>query len=179
MHDEMNIILVDKDDNKIGLMSKKDAHLTGALHRAFSIYVFNSQGEFLLQRRAKTKYHSGGLWSNTCCSHPVPNVPMDELVHHRLMEEMGFDCHLNKIFCYYYSTSFENNLMEHEYVHVYIGFYDGTPQPNITEAEDWKWMPIDALIDDIRDNPKNYTYWFKKAFKRVLTHLNASKIISD
>jgi len=165
---EEHLILVDADGKEVGIGEKLETHRTGKLHRAFSIFVFNSQGELLLQKRERTKYHSGGLWTNTCCSHPRPGECHDQAAHRRLKEEMGFDCELKEIFRFTYHTQLENNLFEHEYDHVFIGRYDASPTPAPEEVEDWKWMGIEALKLDMQANPGCYTYWLKIAFNRVV-----------
>lgn len=165
------IILVDNKDKERGIEEKIKAHKEGKLHRAFSIMVFNSKGELLLQKRAKTKYHSQGLWSNTCCSHPLPNETIEKAARRRLKEEMGFDCKLKEIFSFVYKVKFENNLFEHEYDHVFIGKFDGKPMPNPMEAEDWKWIDVKELKKDIKENYNKYTYWLKISLDKVISHI--------
>jgi isopentenyl-diphosphate delta-isomerase len=162
------VVLVDENDREIGIEDKIKAHKEGKLHRAFSIFIFNSKGEMLLQKRAKNKYHSGGLWTNACCSHPRPNESLENAVHRRLKEEMGFDCQLNKAFHFIYKVNFENGLKEYEFDHVFIGVYDGKVNPNLDEVEDFKWVDIDTLIKDVQCNGDKYTYWFKVALPKVL-----------
>ncbi|MBT4648111.1 isopentenyl-diphosphate Delta-isomerase [archaeon] len=164
---KMDVILVDKKDKKIGTMEKIEAHKKGLLHRAFSIFVFNSDNELLLQKRADSKYHSPGLWTNTCCSHPMPNSTLENDIHKRLKNEMGFDCELKKSFTFIYKTEFENGLIENEFDHVFIGCYDDEPKPNPDEVSDYKWINLDELKKDIIDNPNNYTYWLKKIIDRI------------
>lgn len=163
-----NIILVDTNDKEIGFEEKMKAHEEGKLHRAFSIYIFNSKGELLLQKREESKYHSGNLWTNTCCSHPRQGETAEEASHRRLQEEMGFDCELKEIFSFVYKVKLGEKLYEHEYDHVLIGQFDGSPKPDPEEVSDWKWVKINELEKDVEDNPDNYTYWFKISFKRVL-----------
>ena len=165
------IILVDENDKEIGIDEKIKVHREGKLHRAFSIFVFNSKGELLLQKRAKTKYHSGGLWTNTCCSHPRAGESLGKNVHRRLKEEMGFDCELKEIFSFTYHATFDNHLIEHEYDHVFIGKFDGEPAPNPEEVDHWKWMDMEELKAEVQKNPDNYTYWFKTAIDKVLCYL--------
>ncbi len=141
------VILIDKNNKKIGIEEKIKAHKKGKLHRSFSIFVFNSNEELLLQKRAKTKYHSGGLWSNTACSHPRPKENLGKAVHRRLKEEMGFDCKLKKAFCFNYKTKFSNGLIENEHDCVFIGEFNGKPKPNKREVEDYKWVTPDELLD--------------------------------
>jgi isopentenyl-diphosphate delta-isomerase len=137
------------------------------LHRAFSVFIFNSKREMLLQKRSKNKYHSGGLWTNACCSHPRPGEPLEKAAHRRLKEEIGFDCELKKIFFFRYSVHFDNELNENEIDHVFVGKCDKKPQPNLNEVEDWKYVPINELRKDIAKNPE-YTYWFLHSLEKVL-----------
>ena len=162
------VILVDPMGREIGVEEKLKAHREGKLHRAFSVFIFNTQRELLLQKRSKTKYHSGGLWTNTCCSHPRPGETYHHAAKRRLNEEMGVDCELTGLFSFIYHAKLENNLFEHELDHVFVGHYDGQPVPNPDEVADWKWMKIDALTRDVRENPEHYTYWFKLVLHRVL-----------
>lgn len=166
------VILVDENDKEIGTGEKMKTHKEGKLHRAFSIFIFNSKGEMLLQKRAKSKYHSGGLWSNACCSHPRPGEELEQAAHRRLKEEMGFDCELQKAFHFVYKTNLDNDLTEHEFDHVFIGEYDGEVEINPNEAEDFKWVIIDSLKEDVEKNPENYTVWFKIALREVLKFLS-------
>lgn len=161
------VILVDENDNQTGTEEKIAAHEKALLHRAFSIFVFNNKGELLLQKRAGTKYHCGGLWTNTVCSHPRDGESLNHAVHRRLGEEMGFDCEVLEIFEFVYKKKFDNGLSEHEYDHVFIGKFDGQPIPNPVEVEDIKWMSINEIKEDIEKNPENYTYWFKIAIKKI------------
>lgn len=160
MHEQL--ILVNEKDESVGFQEKLKAHELGQLHRAFSIFVFNSAGQLMLQKRALGKYHCGGLWSNTCCGHPRPKEELSEAVHRRLQEEMGFDCVLNDVFEFVYRVKFANGLWEHEYVHIFFGQYDKAPTINPEEADDWKWIDLEELKKDIKLNPEQYTYWFKK-----------------
>ena len=162
------VILVDRLGREIGVEEKLKAHREGKLHRAFSVFVFNAQGGLLLQKRAETKYHSGGLWTNTCCSHPRPGETYHCAAKRRLNEEMGFDCELTALFSFIYYAKLENNLFEHELDHVFVGRFDGQPIPNPDEVGDWKWMQIDELKRDVRENPRHYTYWFKLILNRVI-----------
>ena len=163
------VILVDKDDKEIGIGEKIKTHKEGKLHRCFSVFIFNSKNELLLQRRARSKYHSGGLWTNTCCSHPRPNEPTEKSVHRRLKEEMGFDCEVKEIFSFIYKVKFDNGLWEHEYDHVFFGKFDGEPKPNPEEVDEWKWVSLEKLKKDIQENPDNYTYWLKKSIDKVIS----------
>lgn len=164
-----HVILVDRTGKEIGTQEKIQAHREGRLHGAFSIFIFNAVSELLLQRRARTKYHSGGLWTNTCCSHPRPGESYYHAARRRLHEEMGFDCELTGLFSFIYYTQLDNSLFEHELDHVFVGHYNGQPIPNRREVDDWKWVEVSALRQDVRENPENYTYWFKLTLDRVLT----------
>jgi isopentenyl-diphosphate delta-isomerase len=155
------VILVDANDNAVGTMEKLEAHERGELHRAFSILLYNKKGEMLLQKRAQSKYHSGGLWTNACCSHPVPGERIEETTQRRLQEEMGIHVPLSYSHKFIYKTSLERNLTEHELDHVFIGMFDGVPSINKNEVEDWKYASVYWLKDDVIKNPDNYTYWFK------------------
>ena len=156
-----DITLVDIHGNETGSMEKLAAHKQGLLHRAFSIFVFNDTDELLLQRRAKSKYHSSGLWSNTCCSHPLPGEQVAVSAHRRLQEEMGFDCDLNEIFCLTYKASVGKGLTEYEYDHVLVGRANATPQANPEEVQEWKWIALAPLAEDMLRFPGQYTHWLK------------------
>lgn len=160
------IILVDKNDKQVGTGEKMDVHRAGKLHRAFSVFIFNSKGETLLQRRALDKYHSAGLWTNTCCSHP--RVGEDTLAgaKRRLKEEMGIECELKEVDSFVYKTKFEG-LFEHEFDHIFVGFYEGNPVLNKDEACDFTWISMDELKKDIKQRPEKYTSWFKIALERT------------
>jgi isopentenyl-diphosphate delta-isomerase len=155
------VILVDINDNAIGTMEKMEAHHKGVLHRAFSVLLFNAEGKILLQKRARTKYHSAGLWTNTCCSHPHPGEDIEEATRRRLREEMGIDTNTKFAYSFIYKTELGQQLIEHEYDHVFIGTFNGEPQVNKTEVEDWMYADPDWLRDDMKANPANYTYWFR------------------
>jgi len=171
------VILVDENDNEMGIEEKIKAHLNGGkLHRAFSIVVFNSEGKLLLQRRALTKYHCGGLWANTCCSHPRPGEKTLEAAHRRLKEEMGFDTPLKEAFSFTYKAHFDNGLTEWEYDHVIIGRYNGPVNPNPEEVCDYKWVTLHELRKDMEKNPDKYAPWFKIIFKKLLEQ---KSILSD
>jgi isopentenyl-diphosphate delta-isomerase len=163
---EEHVILVDEQNQDRGTMEKMEAHLKGELHRAFSIFVFNSRGELMLHRRAAHKYHSGGLWTNTCCSHPRPGETLDEAVHRRLVEEMGFDTELNYGFSFLYHQQV-GELIEHELDHVWVGNFDGLPQINPEEVDAWKFMSMEDIRQDMQDHPENYTVWFRLCFDLV------------
>lgn len=161
------VILVDEQDNDIGVMEKLLAHQEGLLHRAFSIFIFNEKGELLLQQRALSKYHSAGLWTNTCCSHPRPNETIKDAANRRLFEEMGMSCDLKIITNFIYKTPFENGLTEHELDYVLTGITNQNPQINKDEVENYKWMPIEDIKKDIISHPDLYTSWFKIALEKV------------
>jgi isopentenyl-diphosphate Delta-isomerase len=161
------VILVDENDAEIGTEEKLKVHQDGKLHRAFSIFVFNSKGELLLQKRAGSKYHSGGLWSNTCCGHPRPGEGVKEAAHRRLREEMGFDCLLKPVFSFCYNASLDKGLTENEYDHVFSGVCRESPRPDSKEVADWKWAGLKEIKKDILKNPNLYTYWFKVSIKRL------------
>lgn len=163
---EEKIILVDEKDKEIGFGEKLKIHKEGKLHRAFSIFVFNSKGELMLQQRAISKYHSGGLWTNTCCSHPRIGESTEPAAHRRLQEEMGFDCELEEIFSFIYDAKLDHGLFEHEFDHVFMGKFDGEPKINPEEADGRKWINMEALKKDIMENSKNYTVWFKIALDK-------------
>jgi len=166
-----HVILVDKEDKPLGLMEKMEAHEKGLLHRAFSVFIFNEKNELLLQRRALSKYHSGGLWTNTCCSHPRENESVEQAAMRRLNEEMGFDCEVKNIFSFVYKAVLDNELTEHELDHVLVGKYELTPVPNPEEVCDWKYINLKELEEDMEMNPDNYTIWFQLIFKRVKDYL--------
>jgi len=161
------VILVDEKDKPIGTEEKLEAHRMGLLHRAFSIIVLNPKKEVLLQKRARTKYHSGGLWSNTCCSHPRQGEEIKLAVHRRLQEEMGFDCELKEVGSLLYKKEFGNGLTEHEFLHVFLGKYDGKVKPDANEAEDIKWVSLKELKRGIEKNPERYTYWLPLALEKI------------
>jgi len=167
------VILVDEKDNETGTAGKLEAHRKGLLHRAFSVFVFNSKGELMLQRRADSKYHSGGLWSNTCCSHPFPGESAATGAHRRLKEEMGFNTDLSECFSFIYKEKLDNDLIEHEFDHVFIGRSEGPPMLNPQEVQDWKWMSMDELKKELEETPSTYTVWLRIVFNKVLEHLSS------
>lgn len=162
---EEKVILVSKTDDQLGLMGKMEAHEKGVLHRAFSVFVFNKSGQLLLQQRALDKYHSPGLWTNTCCSHQREGESSIEAGKRRLKEEMGFNCDLEEQFWFIYKADFDNGLTEHELDHVMVGYYDEDPVINEQEVASFKWMSMKDVKDDISKNPENYSEWFKIIFK--------------
>lgn len=165
------VVLVDEHNNEIGLMEKQEAHTKALLHRAFSVFVFNGKGELLLQQRSLSKYHSGGLWTNTCCSHPRAGETTIAAAHRRLQEEMGFDCALTEKFSFIYRTPFENGLSEHELDFVYTGTYEGFPEINNEEVESYRWISLDQLIVELHANPHQFSSWFQIILKEYLGHL--------
>ena len=167
------MILVDEKDREIGRMEKIAAHKFGCLHRAFSIFIFNSKGEMLLQKRASSKYHSPGLWTNTTCSHPRPGESVLEAAHRRLREEMGFDTELEEIFSLVYKAEFDNGLTEFEYDHVLIGYYDGEVKPDPKEAEDWKWVKPEEIEKELEEKPEKFTVWFRIIFPKLMEKLRS------
>ncbi|MGF1585450.1 MAG: isopentenyl-diphosphate Delta-isomerase [Bacteroidales bacterium] len=166
------VVLVDENDVETGRMEKIEAHVKGVLHRAFSVFIVNSSGQLLLQRRSKEKYHSPGLLTNTCCSHPRPDEPVEKAALRRLMEEMGLKCILHRSFSFIYRFEFDNGLTEHEYDHVLLGMCNDVPVPDPEEVSEYKYADIEILEDDIRKNPENYTVWFRIAYPMVKEKLN-------
>jgi isopentenyl-diphosphate delta-isomerase len=164
------VILVDEHDNPIGLMEKQAAHVDPHLHRAFSVFIFNSNGELLMQQRALSKYHSPGLWTNTCCSHPRDGETTMDAASRRLMEEMGMSCEMHEVYTFIYKAPVGQGLTEHEFDHVFIGQSDDIPEINHEEVESWKYMPIDTLKNDIQIHPEQYTEWFKITFEEMTHH---------
>lgn len=162
---EERVILVNEQDEPLGLMPKMEAHEKALLHRAFSVFVFNDQGELLLQQRAADKYHSPNLWTNTCCSHQREDELNIAAGRRRLKEEMGFECDLNEIFSFVYKAPFDNGLTEHELDHVMVGSYNKDPEINKEEVESFVWMTLDDVKLDMEKNPDKYTEWFKIIFK--------------
>ena len=163
-----HVILVDENDHEIGSAEKIAAHQTGQLHRAFSVFIFNTKGQLLLQKRNQTKYHSGGLWTNTCCSHPRPGEQTEEAAHRRMKEEMGLNCELKKNGEFTYKITFDNGLTEHEYDHIFVGTSETVPTVNPQEAEDWKWIDMNTLRKDLKKNPHLYTYWLSIAIHHIV-----------
>lgn len=161
-----DIILVNEQDEEVGQGEKMSVHKAGILHRAFSVFVFNTEGKMMLQKRAMEKYHSPGLWSNTCCSHPRPGEKTLDAAHRRLLEEMGFDCGLSEKTSLTYMATL-GELVEHEFDHIIFGRYDDDPKINKDEVCDWKWIGIDEVKQDVLANPGFYTYWFKAALNEI------------
>lgn len=161
------VILVDTNDHPIGTIEKLEAHQKGLLHRAFSIFIFNAQGKLLLQQRAFTKYHSAGLWTNTCCSHPRPDETNENAAIRRLKEEMGIETALNYKGAFIYKAEFDNELIEHEFDHVFVGTFNDNPIINIDEVNNYDWKTLDEIKKDISINPNNYTAWLKIALEKL------------
>jgi isopentenyl-diphosphate Delta-isomerase len=155
------VVLVNQSDDPIGTMEKLEAHRKGLLHRAFSVFVFNDRHELLLQQRALTKYHSGGLWTNTCCSHPTPDEPLESAGSKRLQEEMGFTTRLENQFAFEYRVELDNGFTEHEFDHVLTGTYNGEVHPDPAEVMDYQWVSLPELTMAIARHPERYTSWFK------------------
>jgi isopentenyl-diphosphate Delta-isomerase len=172
----IEVILVDKNDVQTGTIEKIEAHRQGLLHRAFSIFIFNSNGEFLLQQRASGKYHNGGLWANTCCSHPLPGENVLKAACRRLSEEMGFTTNLSPAFNFIYNATFDNGLTEHEFDHVFTGVYDGDIKVDKTEVSDYCYKKLKDIDDSLQTHPQKYTEWFKIALPQIKmfheTHFN-------
>jgi isopentenyl-diphosphate delta-isomerase len=165
------VILVDSKDNQVGSMEKLEAHEKGALHRAFSVLLFNDKNELLLQKRADHKYHSGGLWTNTCCSHPLPDENTQDAAERRLLEEMGIILRPDFLYKFIYKSPLNNELTEHEYDHVFIGHYNDDPRINRHEASDWKYMALDDIKEAIAQDPNDYTVWFRIIMENIDQHL--------
>ena len=161
------VILVNSKDEEVGVMEKMEAHEKALLHRAVSVFILNSKGEWLLQRRAFEKYHSGGLWTNTCCTHPKPNEKANVAAQRRLMEEMGMHVGISKVFDFIYKENLDNDLVEHELDHVFVGKTDNFPEINKDEVSEWKYIRFEDLDNDVKLNPENYTVWFRKIYRDV------------
>ncbi len=161
------VILVNDRDEQVGTAEKLLAHRRGQLHRAFSVFVLNGQGELLLQRRAATKYHSPSLWSNSCCSHPRPGEATLDAAHRRLREEMGFDCPLGPVGAFVYRADVGGGLVEHEYDHLFVGHWEGDPTPAPAEVDDWRWISLPALRTEIARSPDRFTYWLRAALREL------------
>ena len=164
------VVLVDENDNEIGQMEKQAAHIDPHLHRAFSIFIFNSKGELLMQQRALSKYHSPGLWTNTCCSHPRNGESMQQATARRLQEEMGMTCDMHEVFTFIYKAPVGLGLIEHEFDHVWFGQSDDTPVVNPEEVASWKYMALDDIAADLKLHPECYTEWFKISFEEIVRH---------
>lgn len=172
------VILVDVDDCEIGVMEKMEAHKQAVLHRAFSVFLFNPQGKMLLQQRALTKYHSAGLWTNTCCSHPRPGETLDDAVTRRLIEEMGITAKVSKAFDFIYQAELPDHLNEHEFDHVFIGNYDDEVRPNHLEVANFVYQSIEEVAANLQSHPEKYTVWFKIAFPKVVEWYQSNSSLS-
>ena len=165
------VVLVDEQDHELGTMDKMEVHYKGILHRAFSIFIFNKRGEMLLQQRAAKKYHSGGLWTNACCSHPLQDDTIEKAALKRLQEEMGFTTPIKKAFTFTYRADVGDGLTEHEYDHVFTGIYNGAIVPAEAEVQDFCYMSLPAITSAIESHPHKYTQWFKIAFPKIQDYL--------
>jgi isopentenyl-diphosphate delta-isomerase len=172
---EEKVILVDSNDNPIGTMPKMEAHEKAVLHRAFSVFILNKKGQLMLQQRAFHKYHSPGLWTNTCCSHQREGEDNIEAGKRRLQEEMGFSTSLEVLFNFIYKAPFDNGLTEHELDHVLLGYYESPPQVNPEEVAAWKWMDLESVAEALIARPQDFTAWFKIIFDRFYKHITTSK----
>ena len=172
---EEKVILVDREYNPVGTLPKMEAHEKGVLHRAFSVFILNQKGELMLQQRALHKYHSPGLWTNTCCSHQREGEENLQAGTRRLEEEMGFSVPLEELFSFIYKAPFDNGLTEHELDHVMLGYYEGIPEINSDEVNTWKWMSLNEIASDLTVNPESYTVWFKIIFERFFNHVKSTK----
>lgn len=173
---EEKVILVNENDEQIGLMPKLEAHEKALLHRAFSVFILNNKNEIMLQQRAASKYHSPLLWTNTCCSHQREGENNLQAGTRRLQEEMGFITPLKELFSFIYKAPFDNGLTEHEFDHVLIGYYNQEPIINLEEVESWKWMKIENIKEDMLQNPENYTAWFKIIFDQFYHYIEANTL---
>lgn len=169
---EEKVILVNEKDEQIGLMPKLEAHKKAVLHRAFSVFIFNNKNELMLQQRALDKYHSPGLWTNTCCSHQRAGETNIEAGKRRLQEEMGFVVDLKESISFIYKAPFDNGLTEHELDHILLGNYNSSPNINPEEVASWKWMLLEDVKSDISEHPERYTEWFKVIFDKFYGHIN-------
>lgn len=176
MKKEEQVLLVNEKDEVVGTMGKMEAHEKALLHRAFSVFVLNKKGEVMLQQRAAHKYHSPGLWTNTCCSHQREGESNIDAGKRRLDEEMGFRTELEELFSFIYKAPFDNGLTEHEFDHVMLGYYEDDPDPNPDEVSDWKWMAPDKIRDDMDAKPENYTAWFRIIFDRFHQHIQKNEL---
>ncbi len=172
---ETLVVLVDEKDNQTGLMEKMEAHQKAMLHRAVSVFIIDSKGEWILQKRAPHKYHSKGLWTNACCTHPLPGESETESASRRLMEEMGIQCKLKKLFSFIYKETLDDGLTEYEYDHVFLGISNDIPAINADEVESWMKISFEKLHQSVNENPDLYTYWFKKIYQKVNSHILNSK----
>lgn len=175
---EERVILVNERDEPVGTMEKIEAHEKALLHRAFSVFIFNDKGETMIQQRALHKYHSPGLWTNTCCSHQREGESNTAAGKRRLMEEMGFTVdELQEVFSFIYKAPFDNGLTEHEFDHVMIGKFSGEPNINPDEVASWKWVTLEEIRDDMKQDPGKYTAWFRIIFDKFYTHISKTNIL--
>ncbi len=165
------VILVDEDDQYVGTAEKLGVHQRGDLHRAFSVFLFDEEGRWLLQRRHEGKYHSGGLWTNTCCSHPAPGEETGAAARRRLVMEMGIDVPIHRTFRFQYRAELDNALTEHEVDHVFFGSYNGVAHPHPKEVSDWRWIDFEALQGELSARPEHFTHWFRIAVPMVQAHM--------
>jgi len=168
---EEKVLLVDTQDRVLGTMPKLEAHHKGVLHRAFSVFILNRQNALLLQQRAWDKYHSPGLWTNTCCSHQREGEDSLAAGKRRLQEEMGLEAPLTPLFTFIYKAPFDNGLTEHELDHVLLGYSEQSPNPNPQEVADWQWMPLEEVQQKLTEQPEQFTVWFKIIFERFYAHI--------
>lgn len=171
------VILVNENDEETGIMEKMEAHEKALLHRAFSVFIFNDKNEMLLQKRAQKKYHSGGLWTNACCSHPRPGESIDAAAERRLKEELGFNTTLKKRFSFIYKAAFDNGLTEHEYDHVLTGTYNGSIQPDLNEAEDYLYISLSKIDEELNTQPQKFTTWFRIAYPQLKEYLQLYPVL--
>jgi isopentenyl-diphosphate Delta-isomerase len=169
------VVLVNEQDEVLGVMEKMEAHEKALLHRAFSIFIFNQSGELLLQQRAWDKYHSGGLWTNTCCSHPRPDESVESAAYRRLEEEMGFNVPLEKVFDFLYKADFDNGLTEHEFDHVFVGYYNEDPFIYREEVNDFQFSSIEKIESELNSTPEKFTAWFAIVFPKIKAWIHQNK----
>lgn len=177
--EEERIILVDENDNELGSIPKLEAHQKGLLHRAFSVFIFNEKHEMLIHQRALGKYHSGGLWTNACCSHPKWGEKMELAVKRRLAQEMGIACSTTLVFHFRYKATFENNLFEHELDHVFVGKWNGDPTPDPQEVCAYRWITMRDLRMELQENPERFTFWFKEIMTTYSDKLLGDGLFND
>jgi isopentenyl-diphosphate Delta-isomerase len=166
------VVLVNQDDVAVGVMEKMEAHRRGLLHRAVSVFIFNTKGEWLLQRRARSKYHSNSLWTNTCCTHPYPEETYEQAANRRLNQEMGLEASLEEAFDFIYKEELDNEFTEHELDHVFVGVSDSVPTINLDEVMEYRYISYDDLLAEVDNVPDSFTYWFKKIMNEVFLRYN-------
>ena len=165
------VVLVNEQDEALGAMEKMEAHRTASLHRAFSVFVFDDRGRLLLQQRAEGKYHSGGLWTNTCCGHPRPGEEIGAAAKRRLNEEMNILIDMEPRFRFLYRAALDNELHEHELDHVFFARFSGIPRPDPSEVMAWRYVPVAEVDEELTRDPDRYTVWFQKCWNEVREHL--------